>query len=266
LGVRVAAQALLARLPESAYVRRMTERADAMIDLRGGLDVRPPNAVDDSAERDGILRKPPAGVGAKEYWLIACLGSVPPSHWCARFSANPDALVAAAESSDWGAAVCEGWTRAALTNRDATWLPSLWGYWQRTDEKGAPRVAGELLVQILSSLPPAFATSCVEPLFENGKTRVDLATALAALPTPWPTAIGDRFVKHLREEVRNPTSGAVRTLALLRKAALALPPACFEACLAPMEVPDTMVAWQRSVADFSDLIRLRYDLVQEIAP
>jgi hypothetical protein len=265
-GVRAIAQTLLARLPASAYVRRMTERADAMVDLREGLDVRPPDAVDDAAERDGVLRKPPAGVGAKEFWLVACFGAVPPPHWSARFRADPNALVAAAEASDWGAAVCEGWTRAALISRDATWLLALWGYWQRTDEKGTPRVAGELLVQIVSTLPPALATSCVEPLFENAKTRIELATALAALPTPWPSAIGDRFVKHLREEVRNPTAGAVRTLALLRKAALALPPACFEACLAPIEVPDTMVAWQRGLADFSDLIRLRNDLVQEIVP
>jgi hypothetical protein len=276
--VREAAQALLPHLPESAFVRRMTERADAMIDFkrsalafvgkRGALTATPPESVDGAAERDGLLAKPPQGiagqgVGVRAFWLMRTLSAVPLAHWTARFGARADALVAAAESTDWASAVCEGWTRAALISGDPDWLGALWEFWQRSDEKAVTHViASAMTISILRRMPAADAAARVESLFTDARTRVDLATALYNLDVPWPERLGACWVDALRRDLRAASARAPMMIASVRIAALALPPACFARALEPLDLPGGEGAWERPLAEFSEVLRLRNDLVQ----
>ena len=96
----------MCRLPESSFVKRMTERADAlatltrkapsMVDrLRGKkgtatLDFELPTSFGADWADDGMDPK-----GKRAHWLQHILRCVPARHWCARFDFTPDELVAA---------------------------------------------------------------------------------------------------------------------------------------------------------------------------
>jgi hypothetical protein len=274
--VREAAQTLLAHLPEGAFARRMTARADAMVDFkrsvlafagkRGSLVVTPPETMDQDAERDG-LGKPPQGVGARAYWVARALAAVPVTHWTTRFGTAPKELVAAAEATDWASAVCEGWTRAALVTGDAAWLGALWEFFQRSDEKSVtPQVTAAMSVAILRRMTPADAAARVEQTLGNAGSRIDIGTALGSIPSPWPESLGMRWLAALQGELRS-SSPPSRLLVTVRLAATALPAACFARALEPIELPeDTAPFWADPLAELTDVVRLRHDLVQEIAP
>jgi hypothetical protein len=273
--VREAAQSLLAHIPESAFVRRMTARADAMLDFersttarvgkRGALLVGPPETTSEDAERDG-LGKPPPGVGARAFWLTRALAAVPVAHWTSRFGIAPGELVAAAEATDWASAVCEGWARAALVHRDPEWLAPLADFFLRSDEKSvAQPIAAAMTLAILRRMPPADAAARVEQLFDRGPSRIDLATALGAIPAPWPASLGMRWIDAIRRDALDAVSGSL--FATVRAGALAIPPACFARALEPFEIADAGARfWEGPLAELGDVVRLRHDLVQEIAP
>jgi len=282
-GVRETAQSLLAHLPESAFVRRMTARADAMLSFqrsalarvglgkRGALAVSPPDAMDGDADadRDG-LGKPPQGlgVGARAFWLTRTLASVPLAHWTARFGASAADLVAAAEATDWAGAVCEGWARSAIVSASPEWLGALWDMFQRSDEKTvASSLAVAMASCLLQKMEPADAAARVEALFAGGAPRagrMDFGTALVTLPSPWPSRLGHRWVEMARRELQG-GAGPSAILATVRFAALALPVECFEPALALADALTADSIWAGPLADFVDVVRLRHDLVKEIA-
>jgi hypothetical protein len=265
--VREAAQTVLAHLPESAFVRRMTARADAMLDFRkrGTLAVSPPEGVDEQAERDG-LGKPPQGTGARAFWLTRALSAVPVGHWTARFGVAPKELVAAGERTDWAAAVCEGWARAAIITGEADWLAALWDMFQRADDRSLNQpTAFAIMTAILQRMAPADAAARVEALLGGGPTRIDIVTALRALPAPWPASLGTRWVDALRHELQG-RSMPGPLLATVRAAALALPRACFERAIELGEaLHQAGHAWAGPFAELTDVLRIRQELIQEIA-
>ena len=81
--VRAAAGRLLARLPGSAFARRMTERTVPLVRVEGGawLRVTLPDELGESAARDGIIRRPPRGTGERAWWLLQLVASTPLSAW-----------------------------------------------------------------------------------------------------------------------------------------------------------------------------------------
>lgn len=139
--VRRAAVDLLARLPESRLVLRMTERlrvclAVQVTERRGllglgakrsavSLHVTLPEACDRAMTRDGIDAKPPTGsrIGEKAWWLQQMLASVPPE--TVANGAPVEAFVEAATATDWADAVCGGWTLAAARSGSADWAAAM---------------------------------------------------------------------------------------------------------------------------------------------
>jgi len=212
------------------------------------------------------VHPPLRGVGARSFWLSQLLSDIPPSHWTSRFSAGPEVLVRAAEKTEWAAALGEGWTKAALLHQDATWLAELWDFWQRCDEKVvSPAVANAMLVQILQRLPAAEAARCVEPLFGDAKTHIDLSMALCALGTPWPESISVRYIEALHRELRAMSPRWRAILTSLRDAATALSPAELAPALTSLG-PLATDAGPRALVEFIEVLRIRHELVQEIRP
>jgi len=231
------------------------------------LAARPPEKVDEAADRDGLLAKPPQGVAARGFWLARAVAAVPPRHWTARFEATPEQLVAAARATDWADALCEGWTCAALLQGDRDWLVALWGFWQGTDEKvTSDRVAASMLGQILSRLPASDAAARVDALLGGARTRLDLLVALGSLHTPWTASLGARWIEKMRRELRQASVGASEFVLSLKLAALALPPECFASALEPLDPPAAEGAWERQLSEFAEVLRLRHDLFQELVP
>ncbi len=87
--VRKEAADLLARLPNSAYVQRMIQRAVPLLNIQRGLLKRRvtvtlnlPASLDDAAPRDGIaLENPPKGLGKKAWLFRQVLARTPLDVW-----------------------------------------------------------------------------------------------------------------------------------------------------------------------------------------
>jgi hypothetical protein len=146
--VRVAAAELLARLPGSRWVARMTERLRPLLSaerrlLRGlRVTVSLPEQCDDALARDGLAPKPPAGLGERAWWLFQMVAAVPPAIWPKMQSsdawrASPSALIRAAADDENAGALLTGWARAAGRSGDGVWAEALlrryadapWPFW-----------------------------------------------------------------------------------------------------------------------------------------
>jgi hypothetical protein len=121
--VRATAADLLARLPGSALIKRMTERADTWIRYRksllgGKLEVTPPAECDAAMVADGIEAKAPKNIGERAHWLRQVLSHVPPSHWTGE-------VLELGAKSEWADPLVLGWIDAATRFRDAEWCELL---------------------------------------------------------------------------------------------------------------------------------------------
>jgi hypothetical protein len=138
--VRAAAAQLLSRLSGSRLVARMAERARGWLAVspgRAGLlarvtggaapvvEVRLPEACDAAMERDGIVAKPPHGLGERAWWLLQAVAAVPPQTWSRAAGAEPAELLAAAARGEWRDVLIPAWSAAAVRHADAAWAQAL---------------------------------------------------------------------------------------------------------------------------------------------
>ena len=129
--VRRKSAELLARLPESALCRRMTDRIRHLLQWNPGksgflgmgrkpqLSVELPKECDKQMARDGIEPKPRQGIGERAWWLMQIVAAVPPSSWCRVWDVSASELINAAMQSEWKAQLLEGWATAARRHHDA---------------------------------------------------------------------------------------------------------------------------------------------------
>jgi uncharacterized protein DUF5691 len=131
--VRTSAADLLAQLPGSGLITRMTVRANAWIRYRKGLlggklEVTPPTECDGGMIADGIEAKAPKSVGERAHWLRQVLAFVPPSHW-------PAEVLELGAKSDWAEPLLLGWIDAATRFHDAEWCERLIEYHLRRSDR-----------------------------------------------------------------------------------------------------------------------------------
>jgi hypothetical protein len=117
--VRDAAVGLLARLPHSEHQARMAARARAYLSIGddGGLVVNPPAECDLGMRRDGITPKPPAGVGARAWWLEQVVALAPQTAW----PGSAEEFVRRPVPDGWSTTVHRGLARAAAMQRSPAW-------------------------------------------------------------------------------------------------------------------------------------------------
>ncbi len=278
--VRSAAVPLLERIPTSALSTRMRGRAEAMLVYAGGkLDAKPPTAIDTDWTRDGLPEKPPSSIGERTWWMIQVLIRVPPSHWEQRFSASPEALIAATDGSKWRIQIVETWTDAAERFGERAWAVPLWRFWRAATEKEIKQARGSregLCGQVAPLLPPAeleaWALDCIAD--PEAKNEPDLDDVLDMLPTPWSDAIGAAFVAGLRTFAASltPKSQSGEPWEdVLDTASHALPPSCFAVALEPIPLPEApegkrsnVTYLRNAIESFVETIRLRARIREEI--
>lgn len=303
--VRTAAGLLLARLPGSAYARRLRERADVLLSWeapksgggllgkvgallgsgkgRGRLLVDPPQEVDKSWERDGIPASPPQGVGKRAFWLAHVLARVPPRHWEERFGATPAELIDAAQETEWTGTLAEGWARATLafvSGGAGSWAGPLWDLGRA---KKAPSELQPLLPELLAAVPEAERGERIARLLENPPPvqEAPLELYLRQLPRPWTPAFANRYLESVRSAAQAVARGGRREsvdpwLGTLPLAAVALPAESFAAATAPwpfsrfeggLETPDWFQrSWIDKVRELTEVVEIRRTLRKEIVP
>ena len=211
--VRDAAVDLLARLRGSAYQARMAGRASACVTVRssGELLVSAPAECDGSMRRDGITPKPPAGTGARAWWLEEVLAHAPLSTWpgpAERFFARP-------VSDDWSATVHHGLARAAAAQRDPRWAAAA------LDVIGGSVRDRNVLAQLYPVLERDELVRRASAAL--GRDAAPLwGPILGACPAPWPVELGHAALGGIASIARKPAL-AGDLYQLCRLAAVRLP-------------------------------------------
>ncbi|OLB65566.1 MAG: hypothetical protein AUI10_06210 [Actinobacteria bacterium 13_2_20CM_2_72_6] len=265
--VRTVALDLLARLPGSAYGRRMAARAAECVDLAGSgpIAIVPPAACDRSMRRDGIVARPPAGTGERAWWLEEILAYTPLSGW-----PPPAEFLGREVSEAWSATVRRGLARAAAAQRHGAWAVAL------VDPLTADVAAhghpdDRLLLRALYDvLPVDELTARAGATLDRGLAdamAVGVEHVLALCPKPWPPAVADAVFRALAEQLSQRGAGW-RAAGLCELAALRLAPDVAPRGVALVErlrairPNDPGVAF---VERFAATLRYRLDMLEELA-
>jgi hypothetical protein len=177
--VRQAAAGLLARLPASRLVQRMTHLGQQMVVwknglLRGSIEVSLPERWEEALQRDGIEAKPPAnlGFGEKAWWLAQVLALVPPATWSDGWNKKPTTLIDALRKHELEDVLIYGWTEAALRFGDVAWIDALLTYERR-------RADGKRLFELFARLPQHEKEAAIIALLrENHQLTFDQAPSI----------------------------------------------------------------------------------------
>ncbi len=198
--VRDVAARLLAGLDGSAYQQRMAVRALACVSRSGRrLAVEPPAECDAAMKRDGIEAKPPAGVGARAWWLDQIVSATPLATWAA-LDDSPTDLVARKVIDEWAPTLHRAWGRAAVRSGDVAWaLALLRGGFGRG--KNVDILDAAVAADLHALLPPETALAwALEMLREKNPNPTDLSRLLDACPRPWPPKLATALLTHLRDQ------------------------------------------------------------------
>lgn len=132
-GVRAAAADLLAGLTGSALAGRMAARVRSLVVLDRSEDppvvaVEAPYECDAAMQRDGVVAKPPAGMGERSWWFGQVVAAAPLAVWAEVFDGRtPEAIIALPVADGWRPDLLAAWSRAAARQHDSAWARALLG-------------------------------------------------------------------------------------------------------------------------------------------
>ncbi|WP_438873682.1 DUF5691 domain-containing protein, partial [Streptomyces alkaliterrae] len=196
--VRSTAAELLSALPDSRLARRMSLRARGCVSLdrasgqAGRLVVEPPYECDNGMRRDGVSPEPPAGRGARSWWLVQVVESAPLADWAARLgSRSPAELVALPVADDWRADLHASWAWAAVRQRNAEWAAALLG----SPAGPVDETPGDP-ARLLAVLPADARAEWVAG-FVGAHGLSDAFRVLGSCAVPWTTGLGQVVVDAL---------------------------------------------------------------------
>jgi hypothetical protein len=279
--VRAAGAELLCRLQGSRLSTRMIGRADALLTYTHGVEpkgllarmkslvsagssgvveIEPPRSLDADAERDGIPKKPPQGVGERAFWLAEILARVPPNHWTSRFACSAAELVNAVRDSEWREAVLLGFRDAAIRFESAEWASAVW------DEAVKREADSASAARLLALLPASELESRALSLLRDPSSMPAYTPQLLArVPAPWSQEFSHRYVTLTRALVEKALRGEEPPLvwrATLPAAAAALLSSALDAPIAEWAAPDgdseaREPPWARDLSRFNDVLSFR---------
>jgi hypothetical protein len=197
--VRRIAADLLARLPDSAFAGRMTERAARWLTFDGTQLVADlPERLEDSARRDGIAdrtantayRLDGAPHVAAE-WLRRVVAATPLRHWDAVLG-TPGSAARVGMRADLLGPVTAGWADAALAQRDSRWAATLFDVLTGTPTLGADP---EIRQQLFALLPLDRRVEYLRTLGSSWLAEIELL--VQAVPRPWPLSLARYLLRLL---------------------------------------------------------------------
>jgi hypothetical protein len=201
--VRAVARRLLTELPDSAFGRRATDRAAAVIrlerhGLRPWLNVRLPGEPDAAAIRDGVEGRPPSpAIGVGAWRLTQLIAAVPLTGWPALLGRPPADIVGLPVPEKLRLDVHAGWRLAAVSQRSSEWAEALLAVGDPEDGGDRPPAAWPDDQRLAAVLPPIRRAARAAALLAETKLTPGPAAANRAIaevggvPMPWPGELAD---------------------------------------------------------------------------
>ncbi|MGW4243369.1 DUF5691 domain-containing protein, partial [Nocardia sp. NPDC004722] len=206
--VRRLAADLLGRLPDSAFARRMRERAGAWLSFGPHL-VRPqlvttgPGVLDDAARRDGVgdsfgytAYRADGAPDLSAEWLHRVVAGTPLSHW-ERMLGSPEEAVRVSMAQSVRGPMFAGWTDAALAQRDPEWAAALFGAVSGTNARDTDT---EKLRELFALQPEAAQIRHLRGL--DSSWLAEIESLLRAMPHPWPGPMAEHVLRLLLERAQ----------------------------------------------------------------
>ncbi|MDG4594621.1 MAG: DUF5691 domain-containing protein [Candidatus Contendobacter sp.] len=256
--VRLAAAALLARLPASAFARRMVARLEPCVRgekklLRTVTVIEPPETFAPEWKADALEEQPPASVklGARAWWLAQIIGYAPLGWWEEKLQSTPAGVLALAAKSEWKAALLAGFRAAIGYQPDhAAWTLAVL-------ERGGfpPQKAVELALM----LEPAAADAALQCLLAATDDATLAARIIEAADFGWGLALWRVAQQRLPRWLAQQDWRFRSALALL-------------ACRIPPAVLSEEMTWPEpslfadAIADFSHVLEQRRMLYRCLRP
>jgi len=264
--VRAAAIDLLARLPESAFVRRMTERADPLLKFTAAKNgvvtaevFLPPADFVAEWARDGVVEKPEGKMGRRQWWLQQFLAAIPPSHWSKPSNIVPADCIAAM-TGEFADVVLTAWHQAALRHPEPKWVAALL-------LAAAKDGRGPMTLELVNRLPSDARPVIICELLESPRFAIEnvwqLLRAVEDPLDPHSTrALFGQLERHL--EQKGAGHSFIVTL-ILQSAALRVPAGLYDE-LAKRSTGPTWELCRKGLDEFFQLLMIRRDLQREFIP
>jgi len=249
--IRTVAIDLLNTLPDSAFNERMAARARACITVRDGvISVEPPADCDPDMRRDGVIPKPPAGIGERAWWLEQVLARAPLATW-----GGPGFLGHSIEEG-WDVVVLRGLARAASFHRDSAWADALL---DRIDLAASPAIVAQLYPALG---PDELVNRAIEAMRDETAGLGKLIEyVLEHCPAPWPPELATAVLAGLESHAKHRRM-PYDLYRVSRIAALRMPPAFAAVAAAVAQRTDS-----RGIGVFerlAEILQLRHEMIQEL--
>ena len=247
--VRRTAVGLLVLLPESSLSRRLEDEARPLLAtggrVRKSLKTSLPTTSEEF-EAMGFTSRPGPGYGERAWLLRSILAHVRPERWIEWLQVDPSGLVDQAARSDEARPLIEGWIEATARFGDPAWAAAI------LRNKDVPGKVSANVAQVMDRLSPAERALAVADSAAVLEPSL-LAGLAAAVPAPWPKALGDAVLTAARSAGREQYPGA-DLYELVRAAALRLPPDRADELEAVASFKDEL---RPALTDAIETIRLR---------
>jgi hypothetical protein len=260
--VRQTAARLLACLPQSRLVERITRRIQPLLRLETGrwplrrarIEIILPEECDTELSRNGIEAKPPRieTIGGKAWWLLQMLRMIPPSVWSQTWNKSADEILEMAAEGDWRELLHEGWVTATMRHRQAEWAESLLRrYPQRT-----------LLLEVIE---PNKREPFIQAFIQS-QPRDGMAMAIG-YRHPWSQALTRLVLSNLRRFYL--TDQGTPFYSQLRQVFLEIgqhmhPESLHDAERILKGKEDDNSAWEQAVQSLLSLLEFRHQMIEEL--
>jgi hypothetical protein len=186
---------LLAKLPDSAFVKRMCARVQPLLRFKKGLlgklsiEITLPAERDDAMARDGIVKAPPPPQSnERAWWLQQMLSSVPPVFWEQQSGWSIEQLLQTIKRHEYRELLLDSWREAARRTNSADWLKQLLNSFKdrHWNQKLFAAVPSERQEQLLTQI---FAES------QNWESPAILKEYLAVTSPQWSESFSLRLLE-----------------------------------------------------------------------
>ncbi|HEX5888012.1 MAG TPA: DUF5691 domain-containing protein [Pyrinomonadaceae bacterium] len=274
--VRRAARALIVRLPNSNFSRRLQQLANQLLTFKKPLigkariEVAMPEdpiawLKENGIEIDNPPRNATKSVGPKAWSLKEFISLIPITHWNELWQKPAIEIIRAGEESEWRESFMLGFLNAVHRDRDPDWLEALVRFTSADQEQ--PQ-----LIELAAYLPPARLEALILHAFKSESGELfDGHPAFRLLKVnhnEWSDQLSRTVITSVKKRINQGKDNNLdwQTKATLKQFARYISPALYDELASgwPTE-SNSWPGWAKGVDAFQSLLAFRRDMHQAIS-